>query len=607
MTPEELQATELLALLQVTPHPVVAAPAAAQVVALLRQPDGKAKLIQLVDERRKLIERMKKHPLRAGWKPKCWEDANELIERYRRLLVLGGNRSTKTEYAAWRVVDKMVAKPKQEWAFFHSSSDSSIRLQQPRIYKYLPPEWRDLGKVGNAINVSYTIKNGFSDNVFILPNGSRGYFFNYLQDPRVLEGYEFDGAWCDELVPLEFIEALDFRLTTRKGELLITFTPVTGYTPTVGRYVAGAKIVDSRPSPLLPNKNVKDCPAGRMPYILESPGRKGAVICFFTEWNLFNPYEELVRQLAGDSDGKVKMRAYGWVDKMTGTAFPKFGEVNIVTVGREWQNLKLPWVENGIVPSKPWQPTEQRPALYPSLPKAGTNYRFADPGAFRKNWVIKWFRCGAEPQHAFIYREWPDWATHGAWAEPGSAERPDGKPGPAQRSEFGRTILDYKKLILESEGWVWDEREGAWNGTKAEVIFESYIDPRMGGAEVPSAEEGTSIISMMADEQRDRDGRIIGPSMIWLPAPGTRVHDGMEILSGLFGYDNEKPVTINNCPTIYVCEQCAQSIYAFREYTGLDGEKGALKDIVDPDRYFAKSGVGYVAPMALGSRGGGSY
>ena len=40
----------------------------------------------------------------------------------------------------------------------------------------------------------------------------------HMQDVRVLEGYEFDGVWCDELVPQEFIDALEYRLVTRRGE-----------------------------------------------------------------------------------------------------------------------------------------------------------------------------------------------------------------------------------------------------------------------------------------------------------------------------------------------------------------------------------------------------
>lgn len=619
------EARELLASLASTPaHPVCALPSPEQCVALLMSPGGRAALIGVLTDREKLIKRMESDPLRYGWQPQCWADARRLLALYRRLLVLGGNRSAKTEFAAKTAVEDLVNHPGREWAFFHSSHDSSIRLQHPRIYKYLPPEWRNIGKVGNSVNVSFTIKNGFSDSVFILPNGSRGYFFNYMQDPRVLEGYELDGAWCDELVTPDFLEALEFRLITRKGVLMTTFTPVQGYTATVGRYLAGATIVESRPSPLLPGENVKDCPAGRMPYILECANGSAAVICFFTQWNLFNPFEEMIKRMEGEPSDKVKMRAYGWPEKATGTAFPKFGLVNIL----KRSGQPLGWKLNGLVPPRPWE--AKRPMspiegvamamqqlgafkeyglsskpLYPGLPRRGTNYMVTDPGGFRKNWVIKWYRCGDEPAHTFVYREWPDWATHGAWAVPANSDRPDGKPGPAQRSEFGRGILEYKKLILQAEGWIWDGK--VWDGSQAEPIFERYIDSRMGGAEVASVEEGTSIITLMAEEQLDKDGHVVGPSMTLLPTPGTRVADGMEILGSLFDYDLKKPVNIYNCPQIYVVEDCAQTIYAWKEYTGMDGEKGALKDVVDPDRYLAKIGAGYVEPGSLGSTGGGSY
>ena len=42
-------------------------------------------------------------------------------------------------------------------------------------------------------------------------------------------------------------------------------------------------------------------------------------------------------------------------------------------------------------------------------------------------------------------------------------------------------------------------------------------------------------------------------------------------------------------------DACEQSIQAYKEFTGMDGEKGALKDVVDPDWYLVKYG-----PMHVG-------
>ena len=46
-------------------------------------------------------------------------------------------------------------------------------------------------------------------------------------------------AWCDELVPLDVLETLRFRLVDRNGKLAVTFTPVQGWSPTVADYLNG--------------------------------------------------------------------------------------------------------------------------------------------------------------------------------------------------------------------------------------------------------------------------------------------------------------------------------------------------------------------------------
>jgi hypothetical protein len=167
--------------------------------------------------------------------------------------------------------------------------------------------------------------------------------------------------------------------------------------------------------------------------------------------------------------------------------------------------------------------------------------------------------------------------------------------------------------VLEAEGWFWNEDDGEWDGSQAEPIRERYIDPAMGGSPVPGADEATSIIGLMDAEQRDQKGRLIGPSMEWLPAKrgpgGAAIHNlqSLEKFNGRLHYNQEEPVTILNCPSWYVCDACEQTIYAMKEYTGLDGEKGALKDVIDPDWYFDATNLEHIEPGQLGSEGGGSY
>jgi hypothetical protein len=57
--------------------------------------------------------------------------------------------------------------------------------------------------LANRSYICYTQKNGFSENKFILPNGSECVLRNYAQDITVVEGGDCDIMWCDELVPLQ--------------------------------------------------------------------------------------------------------------------------------------------------------------------------------------------------------------------------------------------------------------------------------------------------------------------------------------------------------------------------------------------------------------------
>jgi len=400
----------------------------------------------MLAKRNKMLELAESDPLLYGYKLDPWVDSRKMLRKYDEAVLLGGNRSSKSTNATDICVDTMVNGP--VWlegearkaraknvnvAFLHSSSQSSIIQQQALVHGFLPPELRDLGKIkgDKNTNIFYARKNGFSDNVFILPNGSMGIFFNYMQDVKVLEGYEFDLAWCDELVPKAFIEALRFRLATRSGKLLVTFTPVTGFTPVVKEFTAGSVIKESRPAdpvlfPALVNDQgnlptlVKGCPKGHMPYIAEGRNKTSAIMYFHSNMNMFSPYQEIVNKCAGRSSPEVKMRAYGYTSKLDGGAFPRFSSTHILT-HKQWLEIKA---------------REQ-----------GAHFCVCDPGG-TKNWFIKWYYCTRDGD-VILYREWPDLTSYGEWALP--SDKVDYKAGPAQRLEAGRGIEAYKRLVLEME------------------------------------------------------------------------------------------------------------------------------------------------------------
>ena len=575
------------------PHPVLPLPTRQQVAVLNQTAEGRAKLEKELRDRAELIRLEREDPLAYGFEPETYAEARALLEENDELLLMGANREGKTNFAGKYGVELQVKKPGALCAFFHSSEKSSQIQQQPLILSMFPPAWRHqalkakraAGKVGSYL--AFTPGTGFTGSQYILPNGSMGLFFNYKQDVGVLEGYEFDLVWFDELVPLAFLEALTFRLSpTKRLIILVTFTPVKGVTPVVMRYLGGGKFVKWRPAqPLLPADKilVKDCPAGQMPYVMKGGRDRSAVLFFHNGQNPYGAGAGVRQKLIGATETIVKMRAFGWPEKLVNGVFAKFSmNVHLVT-------------------EKRWAEISQGP---------GTYYVVADPRP-GQNWFIKRYFVTPENWRILCW-EWPDKKRHGEWALPPrdggeGTTRFKWRPGPAQYSEAGRGIIAYKKLVLEAEGWTWDDEKGVWDGSKALKIARRLIDPRMGGTEIPSEEEGTSLIALMEEEQKDSNGRVIGPSMAWEKAPGSGVGDTVEMIVDLMDYDERKPVNVMNCPKWYVVESCEQSILSYQEFTNAGGEKDALKDPVDCDRYFVKDDCRYIAPNAMKLRRGGYY
>lgn len=558
---------------------------------------------QMMTARNERIRLSESDPLRYGVELEAWKDARRLLMEKDELLIQGGNRAGKSEFSARTVVDVLMNGP--FWmdnnkrleamrngisvACFHASAGSSIRQQQALIYKYLPPEIRNIGKKGRVQNVSYTVKNGFSDNSFVLPSGAQCNFFNYFQDVGVLQGYEFDLVWADELIPQRMIDELRYRLATRKGKFILSFTPIDGYTIEVKNFVAGSTVVKSRKvderifaGSRKAEKIAKGCPDGELPYIVQPPKKDQAVIYFHSDMNPFSPFEEILRIVDGARLDIKLMRAYGYTDKTATTAFPRYGKAHRIT-RKQFDDIAS---------------------------KGGTRYCCADPGG-AKNWFIKWYFC--TPQgHTIVYREFPSFVEYGAWAEPGKGA--DWKPGPAQRIGLGGGISRIKKLILEAEGWVWDNKENRWDGTKAEMIERRLIDPRMGGMVVPGGDDSTSIISLMGEAQYDNNGIELYPPMDWDPAIAGGAKEGkspvqvsIALLNDRLDWNEDEPLSPMNCPKWYVVDDLIQTDIAYREFTGMGTDKDALKDIIDPDRYFVNTELRYYSEEELTPRGGGAY
>jgi hypothetical protein len=532
--------------LRLTKHPIIHLPTEDEVVGLA-QTIGAEKTAEILKRREEKIQAEVTDPYRHGYEPESWADADTLLMGGNELLIMGGNRAGKTEYAAKRVMQLLCTRPNSRIWCLHTTSQTSIQMQQAVIWKYMPPEFKNAKKT-KVTNIQYSQKNGFTDATFVLPNRSQCFFMNYGQEKKVIEGGEPDLIWCDELVPQDWIETLRYRLVTRSGKMILTFTPITGFTPVVKDYVAGCRIKKTRFADLLPEtQNVPGIPKGHMPYIAECSKGSANVIWFHSILNRYSPFEQIKLALRGRGPYEVKIRAYGWAESLAGSQFPRFGEANIIPVDQ--------------------------------IPQEGTNYMAVDPAGSR-NWFMVWLRID-EHGNKFVYREWPD-ITMGEWALP--SEKPDGRPGPAQKQGAGMGLTEIKEHILTLEG--------------GEEITERYIDPRAAGSPVINKEGGTTLLQLLDEEPC---------AMYFTPAAGLRLEEGISIINDWFAYDQNQEISAINQPKLFISEECHNLMWCLREWTGLDNEKGASKDPIDALRYIAVMQPDYGGSDSYKAIGGGSY
>ena len=267
-------------------------------------------------------------------------------------------------------------------------------------------------------------------------------------------------------------------------------------------------------------------------------------------------------------------RLWGWPTKLARRAFPNFGDVHIV-------------------------PHAKIPPL-----KTLTNWHWADPHG-RRNWFMVWTGVDAHGTK-WTHTEWPD-ADLGEWALPGSRTlegKPaqDGKEGPAQTSGGGRTFDDYKRLILEIEGWKVNREGLSERSEKTWDVYERFLDPRPAGTAVPSDEEGKTFLDWMCEPLKVK-GRAIAPALDFRAGVNCGIEEAQQWVNDWIcgGWDPQAAVTPMNQPKWFISERCANTIWAAKVWTGFDREKGACKDPIDCLKGLSKTGIEYVPPGSLGA------
>jgi hypothetical protein len=264
------------------------------------------------------------------------------------------------------------------------------------------------------------------------------------------------------------------------------------------------------------------------------------------------------------------------------------------------------------------------------IPRAGTNYHIVDPCDGR-NWAMLWVRIDPAGRW-YWYREWPSTGHPGAyipgisdpgpWTVPGKPA--DGVRGPAQTS-FGFGLDAYKSEIKRLEGWPKEEREDGRSemeeaeparvtGINArriphkpglrwaepnekrprEEIAERWMDSRYGSLPTRTVEGQTTLIEQCSDM-----------GLEFRAASGKEIQEGVTLVNDMLDYDKDVPLGTwspvlgrLNAPKMYVSSHCPNLIYAMREWTGKDGNKGACKDWIDLLRYASLAELTYIGEGA---------
>lgn len=557
-------------------HPVFTVPRGEKLKALVEKL-GVEEFNRRMSIRNERIHSAENDPLRCGVKLKQWALVEERLKTDKIVICLGGNQSSKSELGAYLSARalyegawwKSGEKPTKV-ACLHTLSDSSIRQQQPYIYKYLPPEWRNLGKVGKVTNICYTQKNGFSENSLITPDGSECNFFNYQQDIDVIQGYTLDFIWADELLNGEWLKELPFRTMARNGRILITVTLIHGMIGAIKGILDHCEIRQTaKVNPELFNDVnegshlARGCPPMEVPLLAVDEKTKKSVIWLHTENNPFNPKTNLIESVANRPREQVLIRAYGYCESTAISAFPKFDKrVHVLTAEKFREYIR---------------------------DKKYTVYMSADPGG-AKPWVFKYYLV-TEDGIKILFYESPEFDKYGAWAEPPDKDmpHPKWKRGPAHGAYSGAGIIALKKLFEEIETKTLKEILGS---ERAPEIYERYIDPRMGAMTVPGAENETSFIALMEDEQII-DGKTEGKSYLFTAAysgasghGSNPVEASVYIINSELDYDARTPLSPQNTPHYFMLADCQNTITTYENFSVANNKDCPLKDFLDPDRYF---------------------
>lgn len=583
-------------------------------VILERGDEGADTLAEYVKQRERARSDAERDPLRHGWELGHWPDIRHMIAMKDETYVAGANGSAKTELAGKIIAEALCSRSRIRVLGIAQHEVASKTFQQAAVYKYLPPAARRLNegqvrKRSTVTKINWSQAGGFTEATVVLPNRSQAWFRTveqYRRDPMSFEGPEYDLVVIDEGCPLALVQTLRFRVGKRGGKLVYFLTSVEGYDPVFASEFEGARIVKTLPmqwewvaiaravaphSGVLPieqrgrvnpavtfpeldikDVQVKGCPPGHMPFIMQPLNFSHGVILPWTQWNPFLPKGKWNPQLPavfdkciGQPKWKVRVRLFGWIEKITGCKIGNFNpQIHVI-------------------------PHERIAALLKA--KRLTVYMADDPAIARSHFIA--WKGVAEDGTEYIFDESPRYETEGEWVDA------NGEAGEGQSMYASMGVKWYKKHIRERE------RE---HGVEALL---RWGDPRAFATKAAEASGARNLFELFCDDQSNEDPDYA--PMYFEPAQIRQTVDmDLEAVVSKLAYDTaraerENGITVENQPHLFVSDRCQNVIRCWLNWDG--APDSPYKDGVDAAaRYlFCTPGfwVDQNEPDAVGGRGWG--
>jgi hypothetical protein len=599
--------------------------------------------------REERIRKAETDPLNFGFELPHWPDVRTVIKQKLMTGILGGNNSAKSFFFGKLCCEALTGKftwpemyPGNVRVLMVAQDDgASLQYQQTAVYAHLPASARaynvSSGKRRGAVTkINYSQANGFTEGTFVLPNKAQCWFktvAQYTRDPNSFEGPSYHLILIDEGCPLPLLELLRVRAAKVGGKVVYGHTCVHGIDATSGNLLAGAKVVKSLPMNYefatgtvdpemefpelkLSEVQVRGCPAGHMPFIMQPLDFDRGLIFTWCHWNPFQPRgtwlaeknsDAVARRVApeagavpkkmgkypmifdtckGQPKWKVRVKLFGWIEKLAGAKIGNF-DPNVHVIPHAIIEEKL---------------------------KAGklTTYQSADPHIARSYFMV-WKGVDADGQE-YIFDECPN-MEEGEWVDA------NGDPGEGSRVYGSVGVNFIKRMIRERE------RE---HGVEA---LRRFGDPRAFATQAAAAQGGTSLFELFREDHVDsaREARAEAPEggrapqeydwknpahdlapMFFEPAKIRQTVDlDLERIVSALAFDRAKfeqdgKLTVENQPRLYISDRCQNFIRALMNFDG--GADSPFKDPVDAGaRYLFCEETPFVDPNVSNVKAGAGW